>query len=145
MTQRNQAMPNETPSPVSDQRVSQLLNNPEVQAVAERPDNQQRIETHFEQRSTRLRSKLGAAWDDLRDAYRMSFDKGFNLEPKVRGVLLVALLYLVVPVDLIPDPIPVLGVADDVALIIYAIRLAKPEITRYRALIAERNQGKTLT
>jgi uncharacterized membrane protein YkvA (DUF1232 family) len=81
----------------------------------------------------------------LRDAYRMSFDKGFNLEPHTRGVMLVALLYPVVPIDLIPDPIPVLGLADDVALIVYAIRFAKPEIERYRKFQAERNQTEINT
>ena len=132
-----------TATPVTNEGIQEVLENPRVQAVAQQTENQARIQEHFEPKSEKLRSKLGAAWDDLRDAYRMSFDTNFKLEPKVRGVLLVALLYLVVPIDLIPDPIPVVGIADDVALIVAAIRYAKPEIGRYRKLLAEREQGKT--
>jgi uncharacterized membrane protein YkvA (DUF1232 family) len=51
-------------------------------------------------------------------------------------------MYLVVPIDLIPDPIPVIGVADDIAVIVFAIRYARPEIERYRAFRAERELGK---
>jgi uncharacterized membrane protein YkvA (DUF1232 family) len=128
-----------TTTPLIDNRIQSLLENADVRAVAQQPENQERIQQQFEHKSERVQSKLGSAWGDLRDAFRMSFDKSFNLEPRTRGVLLVALLYLVVPIDLIPDPIPVLGLADDVALTVYAIRFAKPELERYRKFQAERN------
>jgi uncharacterized membrane protein YkvA (DUF1232 family) len=51
--------------------------------------------------------------------------------------------FLVVPIDLIPDPILVVGIADDVALIVVAIWYAKPEIERCRKLLKEREQGST--
>jgi uncharacterized membrane protein YkvA (DUF1232 family) len=145
MTQRSQVEPTKVTTAISDERIKTILENPAVQAAAQKPENEARIQQHFEQGTSRVRSKLGSAWDDLRDVYRMSFDKTFNLEPGVRGALLAAMLYLVVPIDLIPDPIPVIGVADDIALIVFAIRYAKPEIERYRKLQAERQQGQNKT
>lgn len=142
MTQRTEVEPTKVTTAISDERIKTILENPVVQATAQKPEFEARIQQHFEQGAPKVRSKLGSAWDDLRDAYRMSFDKTFNLEPRVRGALLAAMLYLVVPIDLIPDPIPVIGVADDIALIVFAIRYAKPEIERYRKLVAERQQGQ---
>jgi uncharacterized membrane protein YkvA (DUF1232 family) len=138
--QKESSTTTQTTTPLTDDRIRILLENTDVQTVAQQAEVEKRIQQQFEHKSEKVRSKLGSAWADLRDAYRMSFDKGFNLEPRTRGVLLVALLYLVVPIDLIPDPIPVLGLADDVALIVYAIRFAKPELERYRKFQAERNQ-----
>jgi uncharacterized membrane protein YkvA (DUF1232 family) len=143
MTQQTEVSTSPATTPVTNERIQEVLENQDLQKVAQQAENEARIQQHFEQKSEGVRSKLGAAWNDLRDVYRMSFDKSFNLEPRTRGVLLVALLYLVVPIDLIPDPVPVLGVADDIALIVYAIRYAKPEIERYRKLLAEREQGST--
>jgi uncharacterized membrane protein YkvA (DUF1232 family) len=147
MTQRSNTpesnSQNPTPTaPISDERIRSMLENPNVQAKAQDTEMEARVQQNFEQNTKKVRSKLGSAWDDVRDAYRMSFDKSFNLEPKVRGALLVALMYLVVPIDLIPDPIPVIGVADDIAVIVFAIRYARPEIERYRAFRAERELGK---
>ena len=130
-----------TPQP-GDDRVQSLLENADVASVAQQPEVERQIKEQFEHKSEKLQAKVGSAWGDVRDAYRMSFDKSFNLEPRTRGVLLVALLYLVVPIDLVPDPIPVLGLADDVALIVYAIRFARPEIERYRKFQAERAQAE---
>ncbi len=39
----------------------------------------------------------------------------------VKGLLVVALLYLVSPVDLIPDTIPLLGIADDAVIVPAAV------------------------
>jgi uncharacterized membrane protein YkvA (DUF1232 family) len=143
--QKDSSTTTQMTTPLTDDRIQTLLENTDVQAVAQQPEIEERIQQQFEHKSEKVRSKLGSAWGDVRDAFRMSFDKSFNLEPRTRGVLLVALLYLVVPIDLIPDPIPVLGLADDVALIVYAIRFAKPEIERYRKFQAERNQTESNT
>jgi uncharacterized membrane protein YkvA (DUF1232 family) len=135
MTQHNEVATSPSVASVNNERIQVVLEDMRLQSIAARPENQARIQQQFDQQfdqqSGKIQSKLGSGWNDLRDAFRMSFDKDFNLDARTRGVLLVALLYLVVPIDLIPDPIPVLGLADDVALIVYAIRFAKPEIERY--------------
>jgi uncharacterized membrane protein YkvA (DUF1232 family) len=43
-----------------------------------------------------------------------------------------ALIYLVSPVDIIPDYIPVVGYLDDMAVLAYAIKLTYKEIEAYR-------------
>jgi uncharacterized membrane protein YkvA (DUF1232 family) len=121
--------PSVTPS---DQELKAALENPAAQAAASKPEVESRLQREFEMRAASLKDRLGAAWEDLRDAYRMSFDQGFTVQPKVRTALLVALVYLILPIDVIPDPIPVVGIADDVALIVFAMRYAAPEIARYR-------------
>ena len=40
---------------------------------------------------------------------------------KVRGIMLVAVLYLLSPVDILPDTIPLLGIMDDVVIVPAAV------------------------
>lgn len=48
--------------------------------------------------------------------------------PKVKGVLLAALAYFVLPFDAIPDFLPVFGFTDDAAVLALAIRLVSKNI-----------------
>lgn len=43
-----------------------------------------------------------------------------------------ALIYLVEPFDLIPDPLPVFGLLDDVTLIAFVARSHRSEISKFR-------------
>ena len=45
-----------------------------------------------------------------------------NTPPQVRLTMLAALTYLLVPIDLIPDFVPVLGYADDAVIVALALR-----------------------
>jgi uncharacterized membrane protein YkvA (DUF1232 family) len=58
--------------------------------------------------------------DVLRLLSRLARDPG--LPRKVRWRLWAALGYLAVPIDLVPDVIPVLGYADDVVVVVAALR-----------------------
>ena len=52
---------------------------------------------------------------------------------KVRGLMLAAILYLLSPIDIIPDTIPLLGVMDDVILVptaVYGLMNLLPEQVR---------------
>ena len=40
---------------------------------------------------------------------------------KVRGLMLMAILYLLSPVDILPDSIPLMGIVDDVVLVPTAV------------------------
>jgi uncharacterized membrane protein YkvA (DUF1232 family) len=49
----------------------------------------------------------------------------------VIAVIALVLLYLVNPIELIPDVIPVIGYLDDVALVAVALKLTKDELRKY--------------
>ena len=51
-----------------------------------------------------------------------------ELPAKVKTVIMGALAYLVLPVDVVPDLLPVVGYTDDVAVLAYALLQALPYI-----------------
>ena len=54
-----------------------------------------------------------------------------EVSPKVIGALVATFLYLLKSRDLIPDAIPVLGIADDLAVATFAMTLCEPELKAY--------------
>ena len=56
-----------------------------------------------------------------------------EVSPKVVASLVAAFLYLVKGKDLIPDNVPVLGLADDLAVATFAMKLCEPELQSYKA------------
>src|SRR3954471_4108132 len=58
---------------------------------------------------------------DLLTAYYCAFDRDTPLQ--VKAALLGALAYFVLPFDVIPDMMPLLGFADDAAVLATALRL----------------------
>ena len=65
--------------------------------------------------------------EDLLAAYYCAFDRDTPLQAK--GMLLGALAYFVLPVDAIPDMLPMLGFADDAAVLATALRVIASHIT----------------
>jgi uncharacterized membrane protein YkvA (DUF1232 family) len=64
--------------------------------------------------------------EDLLTAYYCAFDRDTPLQ--VKAALLGALAYFVLPFDLVPDMMPVLGFADDAAVLATAIRMVATHI-----------------
>jgi uncharacterized membrane protein YkvA (DUF1232 family) len=64
--------------------------------------------------------------EDLLTAYYCAFDRQTPLH--VRGALVGALAYFVVPFDILPDVLPALGFTDDAAVLAGAIRLVMAHI-----------------
>ena len=56
-----------------------------------------------------------------------------EVSPKVIAVLAGAFIYLVRKKDIIPDNIPVVGIADDLAVLGLALNLCKPELAAFKA------------
>ena len=56
-----------------------------------------------------------------------------SVSPKVIASLVAAFLYLVKRRDLVPDNIPVVGLADDVAVLALAMKLSEPELAAFKA------------
>jgi uncharacterized membrane protein YkvA (DUF1232 family) len=65
--------------------------------------------------------------EDVVTAYFCAMDK--NTPTHVRGILLAALAYFVLPTDLIPDFIAMIGFGDDVAVLTVAISTLKKHMT----------------
>lgn len=78
--------------------------------------------------------------EDAVAAYYCALDP--NTPLRVRGMLLAALAYFVLPYDLIPDMLPVLGFADDAALLATVIGLVATHITPTHRAAAARSLGK---
>ena len=55
-----------------------------------------------------------------------------DVSPKVIVTMIAAFLYLVKGKDLIPDSIPVIGIADDMTVFGLAFKFCKPEMDKFR-------------
>ena len=56
-----------------------------------------------------------------------------EISPKVIACLVGAILYLIKKKDLIPDYIPIVGIADDLAVMGLALKLSEPELRKFAA------------
>jgi uncharacterized membrane protein YkvA (DUF1232 family) len=65
--------------------------------------------------------------EDLLAAYYCAFDRQTPLH--VKAVLVGAIAYFILPDDLIPDYIPVIGYTDDAAVVAAAVKLVSSHIT----------------
>ena len=54
-----------------------------------------------------------------------------NVSPKVVASLVAAFIYLVKAKDLIPDNVPILGIADDLAVATAVMKMCEPELKDY--------------
>lgn len=63
----------------------------------------------------------------------LDFFKGRYPLPKKTALLIVfAFLYLISPVDLVPDVFPLIGLVDDVAVLAFAFNFIKGDLENYR-------------
>ena len=123
---------------VSEQQIEKVLNSDAMKGVVENPNTMDRIKSEFDRSFALVKDKLGDAWEDVRAIYDMILDKEFQVKKEVKYVSIGALAYLISPIDLIPERVlGPLGLADDVAVLLWALNFAKPEIQRY----AEFKQG----
>lgn len=88
-------------------------------------------------RRTRSRpTDLRKIWDYLELLFSMlsdSFNKKYPVPKKTVFVITFALLYLISPIDISPDIIPLIGFVDDVAVLAFAFSLIKDDLENYRA------------
>jgi uncharacterized membrane protein YkvA (DUF1232 family) len=80
--------------------------------------------------------------EDLVAAYYCALDPATPM--RVRGMLLAALAYFILPADIIPDMIAGLGFADDAALLTAVIGLVASHITPIHRAAAARALDKEL-
>lgn len=65
--------------------------------------------------------------EDLLAAYYCAFDRATPV--KAKGILLGALAYFVLPVDLVPDMVLGLGFTDDLAVLLAAFNVVRTHVT----------------
>lgn len=73
--------------------------------------------------------------EDLKDLYRLFIDsiKGrYRLHPALLSIIGGGLLYFIIPLDLIPDYIPIAGLLDDFAVLSAIINSMQEELLEYR-------------
>jgi len=87
--------------------------------------DERRVRKGFWPKLTRVAGSLPFA-EDLLAVYYCAFDRQTPMQ--VRMILLGALAYFVMPFDVIPDVLPVLGFTDDAAMLAAAIKVTMDSI-----------------
>ena len=91
---------------------------------------------HAYERMTTHSNVLSAVWTDLRTMMRLLIrwaDRSYRRVGWTPLVLMVgALLYFVVPVDVVPDALGALGFVDDVTVITTVVGRVRDELDRFR-------------
>jgi uncharacterized membrane protein YkvA (DUF1232 family) len=99
----------------------------EAEARAQRlAGDEQTLRQRFWRKLRTLALRLPFA-EDLLAAYYCAFDR--QTPAHVKATLVGAVAYFVLPADLIPDVLPVIGYTDDAAMLAAAIRLVAAHIT----------------
>ncbi|MBI2714240.1 MAG: DUF1232 domain-containing protein [Rhizobiales bacterium] len=88
-------------------------------------DKDSALRRSFRRKTRRVAARLPFA-EDLLAAYYCAFDRDTPLQ--VKATLVGAIAYFVLPLDAIPDVLPVLGFTDDAAVLAIAIKLVASSI-----------------
>ena len=106
---------------------AQAASWPDFAALTRRMvENEQELQRDFWRKLKSAAADLPFA-EDLLAAYYCAFDRQTPLH--VKAVLLGAIAYFILPTDLIPDYIPVIGFVDDAAVLAGAIKIVSSHIT----------------
>ena len=106
---------------------AQAASWPDIAALTRRMiENEQELQRDFWRKLKSAAADLPFA-EDLLAAYYCAFDRQTPLH--VKAVLLGAIAYFILPTDLIPDYIPVIGYMDDAAVLAGAIKIVSSHIT----------------
>ena len=76
------------------------------------------------------RGKLAEVWDKVMQLYR--FVKDPNAPWGGKALAIGALIYMICPIDAVPDFTPILGLLDDVGIITAAVAKLASELKKYR-------------
>ncbi|MCM1025231.1 MAG: DUF1232 domain-containing protein [Roseburia sp.] len=68
-----------------------------------------------------------------------SCKKEYHISMATKSAILIALTYLVLPVDMIPDAIPFVGMLDDIRVLGIAAAGLENELTQYKNYLYEKN------
>ena len=82
--------------------------------------DEERVRRGFWTKAKRVAGKLPFA-EDLLAAYFCAFDHATPVQ--VKAALVAALAYFVLPFDVVPDILPLVGYSDDAAVLVTALRM----------------------
>ena len=91
----------------------------------DKDDDDSALRRNFWRKMRRVVARIPFA-EDLLAAYYCAFDHATPLQ--VKATLVAAIAYFVLPVDALPDMLPVLGFTDDAAVLATAINLVSTYI-----------------
>ena len=100
-----------------------------------------RVRSGFWDKARRVGRTLPFA-EDLLAAYYCAFDRDTPFQ--VKAALLGALAYFVLPFDVIPDVMPLLGFADDAAILATALRMVSNHMRPEHREAARRAMAQVL-
>jgi uncharacterized membrane protein YkvA (DUF1232 family) len=72
--------------------------------------------------------------------YQMIFDPNFSISKEHKYMFLAALLYFLIPTDLIMDFVPAIGLLDDAMVLKLVWKSLQDEIERYRLYLESRQE-----
>jgi len=120
-----------TPTP----KVDEVFTNSQWKAQAEQPGALEQIGHKWDEIVATKGQALKTYLADLQLAYKMLRDPNFQIERSKKITVIIALLYIISPIDLIPDAIPFLGMLDDVLVAGYALKQVADELARYKKMV----------
>lgn len=95
------------------------MSKQEMQKIRQTARDERTVREKFWESLKRVTRNLPFA-EDLVAAYYCAFDPATDF--KVKATLLGALAYFVLPIDLLPDMLPVVGFTDDAAVLALALK-----------------------
>ena len=116
----------------SQPHVEEVFTNSTWKAHAEQPGTLEQLGQKWDEFISTKGQALKTYLQDLQLAYQMLRDPAFHLERDKKITVIIALLYIISPIDLIPDAIPFLGMLDDVLVAGYALQQVAAELERYK-------------
>lgn len=88
-----------------------------------------------------LTGVLSSVADDVKTMFSLAKDYSCGYYRDIRwerlSIIIFALLYLLMPFDLIPDFIPVIGFVDDIAVISVSLKMVSDELKEYKKWLEE--------
>ncbi len=76
------------------------------------------------------KGKIAEIWEKVTLLYKLIKDP--NAAWASKAVAIGALIYLISPIDAVPDPIPIAGLADDATVIIGAVTTLAMTLAKYK-------------
>lgn len=81
---------------------------------------------------SRTRGPIGVAMEFLRTLRRMWRDPHYTFPRRLKLLTTFSVIYLLSPIDILPDFLPLLGFADDLTLLLGTFTMIVEEAKRYR-------------